>query len=563
MLRDLTSDIEWAKVNSIDSIDLVDAELSATRNMSADLADVARIYSAYDNLKSERGLLDIEDVLLVTVGALISNPGILDEVQTAYRWFTVDEYQDLNPLQHRLLTLWRGERDEVCAVGDVSQTIYSFAGASADYLTNFRSEFPDATEVRLVNCYRCTPEIVGVANTVIQGAKTKGALVLRSMCEPGLVPLIESYSDEIAEATGVASAISSHLAAGVLARDIAVLFRMNAQSANLEAAMAAAGVDVVMRGAERFFDRPEVREGVTRIRGAARSGESARPLGEEVRGILGAAGWTPSRPEGSGAVRQRWESLAALVTLADENPQWNLAAFITELDHRSKAQHAPAADAVTLAPLHSAKGLEWRVVFIIGCSEGLLPLANAGPDAEEERRLFYVGITRARTLLHLSWSRARQPGGQESRDVSRFLTELANNAGVADLGSAAKQVAGSVRLGSGRIRTERKQRAPGKCRVCGRGLVSPHERTLGHCRSCPVDFDVSVVQALQKWRSEQAQRTQTPEFMIMTDVGLQAIAEQMPSGLAELMDIPGMRASKAESFGTSLLALLALLRDLT
>lgn len=558
VIRDLASDIEWSKVSELAARDLLTDPRAATRQWSMDLADVMKIYAAYDELKSARALLDFEDVLLVTVGALQTRPDILDEVHSAYRWFTVDEFQDVNPLQHRLLTLWRGDRDEVCAVGDVSQTIYSFTGASADYLVNFRTEFPDATEVRLVNCYRCTPEIVSKANAVIVQAHSRAAVTLRSMREPGVEPTVQSYPDEVAEATAVAESISTHLRNGISARDIAVLFRMNAQSADLEAALSARGIAVVMRGAERFFDRPEVREGVTRIRGAARAGGATGVLGDEVRGILSAAGWAAERPQGSGAVRERWESLAALVTLADENPQWDLPAFVTELDHRSEAQHAPAADAVTLSSLHSAKGLEWQVVFIVGCSDGLLPLSNAdSPDEiEEERRLLYVGMTRAKSYLHLSWARARQPGGRENREFSKFLVTLRDSTGQIADGLEGDQSRGSVHRGSGRARTERKKRGPAMCRTCGKGLVTAPERSLGRCRTCPSTYDPEQFEQLKRWRLRQATEREVPAFVVFTDATLLAIVEQLPASLEQLAAIPGIGPAKLELYGPTLLELL-------
>jgi len=558
VIRDLASDIEWSKVSELAARDLLTDPRAATRQWSMDLADVMKIYAAYDELKSGRALLDFEDVLLVTVGALQTRPDILDEVHSAYRWFTVDEFQDVNPLQHRLLTLWRGDRDEVCAVGDVSQTIYSFTGASADYLVNFRTEFPDATEVRLVNCYRCTPEIVSKANAVIVQAHSRAAVTLRSMREPGVEPTVQSYPDEVAEATAVAESISTHLRNGISARDIAVLFRMNAQSADLEAALSARGIAVVMRGAERFFDRPEVREGVTRIRGAARAGGATGVLGDEVRGILGAAGWAAERPQGSGAVRERWESLAALVTLADENPQWDLPAFVTELDHRSEAQHAPAADAVTLSSLHSAKGLEWQVVFIVGCSDGLLPLSNADSpeEIEEERRLLYVGMTRAKSYLHLSWARARQPGGRENREFSKFLVTLRDSTGQLADGLEGDQSRGSVHRGSGRARTERKKRGPAMCRTCGKGLVTAPERSLGRCRTCPSTYDPDQFEQLKRWRLREATEREVPAFVVFTDATLLAIVEQLPASLEQLAAIPGIGPAKLELYGPTLLELL-------
>ncbi|MDP2013386.1 MAG: ATP-dependent helicase, partial [Actinomycetota bacterium] len=356
VVRDLASDIEWAKVHELSPSDLVRDERAKAREWSIDVADVGRAYSAYDDLKARRGHLDFEDVLLVTVGALRSRPDILDEVHQNYRWFTVDEYQDINPVQHRLLGLWRGERQDVCVVGDVSQTIYSFTGASPEYLLNFRKEFADASQIELVNCYRSTPSIVAAANSVIAQAATPASLQLRAVRTDDVrKPSVQIYDDDVEEATAVAIQIAELIAKGVSAKDIAILFRVNAQSAELESALTERSVPIMMRGVERFFDRAEVREAVTRLRGAARGGEHSGLLGDEVRAVLSAAGWTTEPPRAGGAVRERWESLTALIGLADEHSEIQLPAFIAELDRRADAQHAPVADAVTLASLHSAK----------------------------------------------------------------------------------------------------------------------------------------------------------------------------------------------------------------
>ena len=182
-VRDLASDLEWAKVNFLTGAAVGERAAAANRTLAVDAAAFAQLQVAYEDAKTARGLLDFEDVLLVTAGALADRPDIADAVRAAYRWFTVDEYQDVNPLQHRLLGLWLGERDDVCVVGDANQTIYTFTGATPAYLTSFRTTYPDATEVRLVRCYRCTPQIVTLANAVIgRAAKADPAtaLVLRS-----------------------------------------------------------------------------------------------------------------------------------------------------------------------------------------------------------------------------------------------------------------------------------------------------------------------------------------------------------------------------------------------
>jgi len=548
VLRDLAADIEWSKVHELEPADLGRDPLSLTREWSIDVGDVARTYAAYDDLKTRRGYLDFEDVLLVTVGALRSRPDILDEVHKSYRWFTVDEYQDINPVQHRLLNLWRGDRDDVCVVGDVSQTIYSFTGASPDFLINFRKEFADASQIELVNCYRCSEPIVASANAVIAQAPTEASLQLRAVRKGGSKPIVRAYDDDVDESTSVAHAIADLISKGTPAKDIAVLFRVNAQSAELESALGERGVPIMLRGVERFFDRGEVREAVTRLRGAARAGGMSGALGAEVRAVLGSAGWTEVAPRGGGAVRERWESLSALVALADEQRDMDLPGFIQELDRRAETQHAPVADAVTLASLHSAKGLEWSAVFIVGCSEGLLPLQYAETDeaVEEERRLFYVGVTRAKDELHCSWAKSRQPGGRAGRTPSPFLAAFSAT-GNTDGGRS------RVQLGSNKPRNERVRKGPAKCRVCNKALVTAQERTLGHCHACPVDRDEHTFGALRQWRLELSRERQVPAYVICTDATLLAIAEQKPDSLDALASIPGIGPAKLAEFGEELL----------
>lgn len=253
---------------------------------------------------------------------------------------------------------------------------------------------------------------------------------------PGPEPVYTEYTDEPAEAEGAARRIRELIDAGVPAAEIAVLFRTNSQSETYEQALADAGVPYQLRGAERFFDRPEIRKAGIALRGAARFGgndsllDEAVDLPSQVRAVLSGEGWTSEPPAGSGAVRERWESLAALVSLAHDiaaaRPTATLADFVTELDERANAQHAPTVQGVTLASLHAAKGLEWDVVFLVGVAEGMLPITYARTDEqiEEERRLLYVGVTRARERLHLSWALSRSPGGRPNRRPSRFLDGL-------------------------------------------------------------------------------------------------------------------------------------------
>lgn len=558
-IRDLAADIEWAKAHELAPEDLGRHPIAKSRPWSLDAGVVTGAYAAYEELKKERQLIDFEDVLLLLVEVLRVRPDIAAEVRGAYRWFTVDEYQDVNHVQHELLRLWLGERDDLCVVGDASQTIYAFTGASASYLTGFADEFPQATEVRLVTCYRCAGPIVDLANVVISQSRQPGALRLNAARPKGSLPTIRDFDDDVQEAGAVADQVRVLLDSGTEPREIAVLFRINAQSAELEAAFTDRGIPVVMRGGERFFERAEIREASTRLRGAARAGQAGGPVSEEVRAVLAGMGWGPEPPRAPGAARERWESLSALAALADEwaEAHGDVSAFVAELDRRAQSGHAPEANAVTLASLHAAKGLEWRVVFLVGCSEGLLPIHYAQTDAQldEERRLAYVGMTRAREELHLSWARARQPGGRPNRRMSRFLEAPASSAGTS-LGRSQGFVRhGEPTRGAGTERFRRGPKGPAKCRICGKGLVTAPERTLRRCRTCPSNVDADLVEQIKDWRLVRSRDLGVPAYVICTDATVLAIAEMLPVTDEELLEIPGIGPAKLEQHGAELLAL--------
>lgn len=374
-LRDVTSEIEWAKVTQTVPADYPAAVAKSHRDAPRDPAEISQVYGMYEQLKRDRSVIDFEDVLLLTVGILQDRHDIADQIRRQYHHFVVDEYQDVSPLQQRLLDLWLGDRDSLCVVGDASQTIYSFTGATPDHLLNFRTRHPDATMVKLVRDYRSTPQVVHLANGLLSQARGRVAehrLELISQREAGPEPAYTEYADEPAEAEGIARRIRDLIAAGVPAGEIAVLYRINAQSEVYEQALADAGVPYQLRGAERFFDRPEVREAGVALRGAARAGgndsllDDAEDLPAQVRAVLSTKGWTTEPPAGSGAVRDRWESLAALVRLAEDyvrvKPEATLADLVAELDERAAAQHAPTVQGVTrLAPLGEGPGVGRRV----------------------------------------------------------------------------------------------------------------------------------------------------------------------------------------------------------
>ncbi len=432
-LRDLAGEIEWAKSSLIPAEDYPAAAAAAHRITSVPAARIASIYAGYEELKNRGRMLDFDDLLLHTAAALEENSAVAQEFQDRYRCFVVDEYQDITPLQQRVLDAWLGARDDLTVVGDVNQTIYSFAGADPRFLLGFTRRFPDARTVRLTRDYRSTPQIVSLANRVVSAARRRPAgarLELTGQQPPGPQPSFEEHEDEPAEAEAVAVAIGKLLAQGVTAAEIAVLYRVNAQSQAYEQALDFHGIAFQVRGGERFFHRPEVRAAVRALRAAAGSMGSGGELGALVRQILVAHGLT-AQPPGGSAARSRWESLRALAELADDLvadlPDTDLRRFVAELDVRAAAAHPPAVQGVTLASLHSAKGLEWDAVFLVGLVDGTLPIQYAeGNQAalEEERRLLYVGVTRARRWLALSWALSRSAGGRGSRQRSRFLSGL-------------------------------------------------------------------------------------------------------------------------------------------
>jgi len=549
-LRDLASEIEWSKATLAGPEQYLAAVAKHQRDTPLPAETVAKVFAGYEQAKQQAEQLDFDDLLLHTCAVLEDDRDVAAEFRARYRSFVVDEYQDVTPLQQRLLDAWLGGRDTITVVGDANQTIYSFAGATPKYLLGFEKRYPNAEVVKLECDYRSTPQVVGLANRIIAGASgatTRYRLRLTAGRPDGPAATFDEHPDEPSEAAGVAAACAALIEAGTPAAEIAVLYRMNAQSQAYEDALSAEGVPYVVRGGERFFARPELRQAISALRSAGDASAtgsadedagavSGSTLVPRVRALLAPLGLSDEPPP-AGALRDKWDSLLALVSLAEElaaaEPAATVAALVRELDQRVEAQHAPSALGVTLASLHSAKGLEWDAVFLVGLTDGTMPIQHAETpeEIEEERRLFYVGVTRARSRLALSWALSRTENGRRTRRRSRFLTGLAPDS----------------------ARPDRTGRAPGRCRICGGTLLAVAQIKAGRCANCPSSADPQLVDALRAWRKDRSTQASVPAFVVFSDATLLAIAERKPADNAALLAIPGIGRAKLDAYGTDVL----------
>ena len=535
--KDLAAEIEWAKSRRLTP----ETYAAAAANRQAPLPpeQMAAVYERYEQAKAAEGLIDYDDMLLRTTQMLHEHPQIAAEVQDRYRHITVDEFQDVNPSQFALLRAWLGDGDNVCVVGDDDQTIYSFTGATSDYLTGFDEYFPHAKHVTLKRNYRSTPQILTLANGVLwtKAAETRKRLL--PICDHGAAPVFREHEDHDDEVAAVVDDIEKLLADGTPLGQIAVLYRVNSQSELFEAALGAARIPYVVPGAGGFYDRQEVRQALA-VLAASVDRPEATPLGLEqttpaveptladrVRATLRTQMQWNDRVEPSGeAARERWRNLGVVVELAEREsagaPDLSLADLVERLRARAAAGADAAGDAgaVTLSTLHRAKGREFDAVFLVAAEEGLLPISHAKTDeeVEEERRLLYVGVTRARKHLTISWARERP--GYGGKIVARRPSRLLYN-----LGEGAPRAATPVP----------KKTKAGKVKVVVEGPVADRLRT---------------------WRRQRAADDEVPAFVVFNDKTLAELVRVRPRTRRDLLTISGIGPAKADRYGDDLLELL-------
>lgn len=551
-VRDIAAEIEWAKVSLVGIENYADTARKTGRAGVGKFPPerVADLLDAYEVAKKDRGVIDFEDVLLLTAGMMEQRKDIAARVRGQYRSFVVDEYQDVSPLQQYLLQCWLGKRRDLCVVGDIAQTIYSFAGATPKFLTDFTLDFPEATVVHLNRDYRSTPQVVAVANKLLSGAKDGQGRslegVVRLLAQQPSGPAVEFHAleNDQAEAQWIAEKIRQLHASGTQLANMAILYRTNAQSQVFEDALGKASIGYLVRGGQRFFERTEVRQALKTLRAHAATRSliiseddpaTAQSLSQTVTSIISTLGWTPEPPQGTGAVREKWDSLQAIISLAieEEAKGAQLPEFVDHLLERAEAQHVPTVQGVTLATMHASKGLEWEVVFLAGTSEGLMPISlSTTPEGiEEERRLLYVGVTRAQHRLLVSFAKARHEGGRATRKASRFWQGIWPQESIGEA-SAAK-----TKSASPSANKTRKARHDAFAQGASKEELERFEM-------------------LRAWRSETAKELQVPPYTVFHDTTLISLAEIKPTSLKQLGIIRGIGPAKLERWGSSILALL-------
>jgi len=520
--KDLADEIERAKVRR-----QTPATYDPDREPPVPADVFVKLWRAYETAKQRRGVIDFEDMLTLAVELYETDDAARALVHRRYATFSVDEYQDTNRLQEDLLRLWLGDRRELCVVGDPDQTIYSFTGASSDYLRTFGDRYPDARVVRLSRNYRSTPQILRLANRLIPGRE------LRSTGDDGPEPALVAHVDADAERQAALAWIRSLAADGVPLAEIAILVRTNAQLVDWESALTSAGIAFTVRGV-RFFARPEIRT----ARRALRQDATGRPS------VVAAARWRAELgfdeadapgPASGAEARDRHAALVTLLGMARalevEQPDATVADFLDELERRDADEAAAEADGsgVTLSTLHRAKGLEWDAVLLPQLEDGTLPIrqatSSADPDAlAEERRLLYVGLTRARRHLLVSWAATRTGArGTSSRArASRFIAELRPNA------------------------------------VARPAPTSGLAAAAGGRGSATATFDLSpadepLLELLMAWRRERARTDGVPAYIVADNKTLAAIAVRRPSSEGELLGVPGIGQRKVATYGPELL----------
>jgi len=521
--RDLAGEIEWAKNRLIDADDYLGAIERSSHEPPIPAELMVRVYEGYERRKRSMDKLDFEDMLALAVRMFQEHPSVADEIRGRFAAFTVDEFQDVNPLQAALLDQWLGGRDEVCVVGDDYQTIYAFTGASPSYLLDFPQRYPNAHVVRLEENYRSTPQVLELANRLapLLGGFDKR---LRATRPDGVAPVVRGLPTQADEVAWILAETRRLHADGIPWEQMAILSRINARSEPFEEAFAAAGIPYQVRDGS-FLRRPGPRSVLARLR---REPDVAGAVVETVERVTEALGYTPGAQADSDDEATRQSDLARMRALAREYTHTQasagspvdpaedtLAGFVADLPRRFSVEESGRG--VQLLTYHRAKGLEFDAVFLPRLLDGELPFRSGRSvaDPREERRLLYVGITRARHILALTWPADARAGR------SPFVAEAAGRVEEPRPTAATAATVKSVKKG-----------AP---------VTAPKDGPL--------------FERLKAWRKERAKEDGVPAYVVFHDATLAAIAASKPPDERHLLSVIGVGPAKMEKYADEVLTI--------
>ena len=577
---DVVTEIEWAKARALAPDDYA-AEASRTRRQ-APLAyrEMAAVFQRYEDEKRRKRMVDFDDLLRLCRRDLLDDREFAQTQRWRFQHVFVDEFQDVNPLQRQLLEAWVGGRDDLCVVGDPNQAIYAWNGADPTALTGFLDRYPAGEVVRLTDNYRSSPQILAVANAVLAAAPPDGATPdadaassLRANRPDGPLPVIRSFDDDTAEAKAIARSVRDHHAPGSRWSWQAVLCRTNAQTVLIEQALHEAGIPFRVRGNGKLLDRPEIKSVLDELR------RSTGDFSAAVTDLdVAVARLTPT-PSVDGTVDDepapmfdddRAANLATLGRLArdfaalDSRP--TPIGFVAWL-HNTTAGERPDGhgDAVEIVTFHAAKGLEWPVVHLAGLEQGLVPIGHAkdAVSQAEERRLFYVAVTRAERELLCTWAERRTFGERESpRDRSPYLDEVeaasrALSAGdvPADWSTYLAAQRATLRDLTG-IAAASTGRAPRSVAGVARAR-SAHDRSRTPAASDLDPIGLATFDALKAWRTTRARAADVPPHVILHDRVLLEVAANRPRTSTDLLAVSGIGEVKVKRFGDEILGIVA------
>jgi DNA helicase-2/ATP-dependent DNA helicase PcrA len=542
---DLATEIEWAKARLVTPEGYALAAAQADRRTGVAPERIGEWFGAYELEKRRRGVVDFDDLLVGCTRAIEGDPSFAAAQRWRFRHVFVDEYQDLNPLQERLLRAWLGPRTDLCVVGDPNQAIYGWNGADASFLLRFAEQHPGAEVVRLEGSYRSTPQILSAAASLLRG---DGGRLLAHRPD-GPPPTITAYATDVDEANGIARSVHDHHVPGRPWSAQAVLVRTNAQAALLEAAFRRGAIPYRVRGGAALLEQPDVRDLVRRLDGereplvttlsdleSSLASQRAQLLAES--GIVGDddddeadAAWAFESTLDTTATGRRLLAHEQVVRLGRDlllmEPAARTDDFGAWLRTVLQDDTSTRTDAVSIVSFHAAKGLEWPIVHLAGLEAGLVPITHARtPEARaEERRLLYVAVTRAADVLRCSWAAKRTYGERTvDRSISPLLQELAASVDAA----RPSETAAAPRAGLASSRAALAEEPPDTLRA-----------------------------ELRAWRANEARKAAVVPTVVLSDRGLEAIAHRRPTTEAELAEIADVGRLARSRYGARLLEIVA------